>query len=48
MTSMQFGVFSMIFGMGITLLALYIIGWMVKLMNKLWPYKEEEEKKSGG
>lgn len=48
MTSMQFGVFSMVAGMGITLLALYIIGWLVKLMNKLWPYKEEEKKSSGG
>jgi Na+-transporting methylmalonyl-CoA/oxaloacetate decarboxylase gamma subunit len=48
MSDMQFGVFAMVSGMVITFLALYIIGWLVKLMTKLWPYKEEEEKKSGG
>ncbi len=48
MSNIQFGVFSMVAGMGITLLTLYIIGWLVKLMIKLWPYKEEEENKSSG
>ena len=48
MSDMQFGVFAMVSGMVITFLTLYIIGWLVKLMAKLWPYKEEEEKKSGG
>ena len=47
MSDMQFGVFSMVAGMTITFITLYVIGWLVKLMTKLWPYKEEE-KKGGG
>lgn len=48
MSDMQFGLFSMVAGMTITFITLYAIGWLVKLMTKLWPYKEEEEKKGGG
>ncbi len=48
MSDMQFGVFSMVAGMTITFITLYVIGWLVKLMPKLWPYKEEEKKSDGG
>ena len=48
MSDMQFGVFAMVAGMTITFLTLYAIGWLVKLMSMLWPYKEEERKSDGG
>ncbi len=47
MNDWQFGGFLAVAGMGITLLVLYILGWLIRLMIKLFPYKEEEEKKAG-
>ncbi len=41
-----FGLTMMVMGMAVTLLTLYLLGWVVRLLIKLFPYKEEEEKKS--
>ena len=39
----SFGLTVTVLGMGITLLTLYLLGLVVRLMIKLFPYKEEEE-----
>ncbi|MFH0768604.1 MAG: OadG family protein [Chloroflexota bacterium] len=41
-----FGLTMMVMGMAVTLLTLYLLGWIIRLLIKLFPYKEEEEKKS--
>ncbi len=32
-------------GMGVTLLTLYLLTLLIRLLNKLFPYKKEEEDK---
>jgi Na+-transporting methylmalonyl-CoA/oxaloacetate decarboxylase gamma subunit len=32
-------------GMGVTFLTLYLLTLLIRLLNKLFPYKSEEEKK---
>ena len=41
----SFGLTMTVLGMGITLLTLYLLGLVVRLMIKLFPYKEEEGEK---
>jgi hypothetical protein len=45
MTNMQFGWFSAVAGIGITLLVLWILGLIIRLLIKLFPVTEEEPKK---
>ncbi len=44
MSDMTFGWFAAGMGIGITLLVLYILGLIIRLLLKLFPVKEEEEK----
>lgn len=41
-----FGLTMMVMGMAVTLFTLYLLGWVIRLLIKLSPYKEEEESKS--
>jgi len=43
---MAFGWFSAVFGIGITLLVLYILGLIIRLLIKLFPVTEEESKEA--
>ena len=45
MSNMTFGWFSAVAGIGITLLVLYVLGLIIRLMIKLFPVTEEEEPK---
>jgi Na+-transporting methylmalonyl-CoA/oxaloacetate decarboxylase gamma subunit len=41
-----FGLTMMVMGMTVTLLTLYLLGWVIRLLIKLFPFKEEEKNKS--
>ena len=45
MSNMAFGGFAAVAGIGITLLVLYILGLIIRLLIKLFPVTEEEETK---
>ena len=45
MSNMTFGWFSAGMGIGITLLVLYILGLIIRLLIKLFPITEEEQTK---
>jgi len=40
-----FGLTMTIAGMGVTFITLYLLTLLIRLLNRLFPYKEEEEKK---
>jgi hypothetical protein len=40
-----FGLTMTVAGMGITFITLYLLTLLIRLLNKLFPYKEKEEKK---
>lgn len=40
----DFGLMMMVMGMTVTLVTLYLLGWVIRLMIKLFPYKEEDNK----
>ncbi len=42
----SFGLTIMVIGMVVTLLTLYLLGWVIRLLIKLFPFKKEEESKS--
>jgi Na+-transporting methylmalonyl-CoA/oxaloacetate decarboxylase gamma subunit len=46
MNDMAFGLTMTAAGMGVTFLTLYLLTLLIRLLNKLFPYKKEEEKKS--
>jgi len=46
MKDLPFGLTMTLAGMGITLLTLYILTLIIRLLNRLFPYKKEEEEKS--
>jgi Na+-transporting methylmalonyl-CoA/oxaloacetate decarboxylase gamma subunit len=46
MKDMAFGLTMMAAGMGITFITLYLLTLIIRLLNKLFPYKKEEENKS--
>jgi Na+-transporting methylmalonyl-CoA/oxaloacetate decarboxylase gamma subunit len=46
MKNMAFGLTMTVAGMGITFITLYLLTLLIRLLNKLFPYKEEEENKS--
>jgi len=39
-----FGLTMTIAGMGITFITLYLLTLLIRLLNKLFPYKDEEKK----
>ncbi len=45
MTNLSFGLTMTVMGMGVTLLTLYILTLVIRLLIKLFPYKEEEGEK---
>jgi Na+-transporting methylmalonyl-CoA/oxaloacetate decarboxylase gamma subunit len=46
MKNMAFGLTMTVAGMGITFITLYLLTLLIRLLNKLFPYKEEEKNKS--
>lgn len=40
-----FGLTMMVMGMGVTFLTLYLLTWIIRLLIRLYPFKEEEESK---
>jgi Na+-transporting methylmalonyl-CoA/oxaloacetate decarboxylase gamma subunit len=46
MKDLSFGLTMTFMGMGVTLLTLALLILVIRLMNKLFPFKNEEEKKN--
>ena len=46
MTNWSFGFTMTIMGMGITLVTLYLLTLLIRLLNKLFPHKIEDDGKS--
>jgi Na+-transporting methylmalonyl-CoA/oxaloacetate decarboxylase gamma subunit len=42
----SFGLTMTAAGMGVTFITLYLLTLLIRLLNRLFPYKHEEEKKS--
>ena len=40
-----FGLTMMVIGMAVTLITLYLLGWVIRLLIKLFPFKEEKASK---
>lgn len=47
MKDMAFGLTMTIAGMGVTLITLYILTLVIRLLDRLFPYIEEKKDKSG-
>ena len=43
MKDMAFGLTMMVAGMGVTFITLYLLTLLIRLLNKLFPFKKEEE-----
>jgi Na+-transporting methylmalonyl-CoA/oxaloacetate decarboxylase gamma subunit len=46
MNDWEFGLMMTIAGMGVTFLTLYILTLVIRLMDRLFPYKEEKKKEA--
>lgn len=46
MKDLAFGLTMTVMGMGVTLVTLYLLTLVIRLLNKLFPYRKEEESKS--
>jgi Na+-transporting methylmalonyl-CoA/oxaloacetate decarboxylase gamma subunit len=46
MTNWSFGFTMTLTGMGITLITLYLLTLLIRLLNKIFPHKIEEDEKS--
>jgi len=46
MDNWSFGLTMTLAGMGVTLITLYLLTLLIRLLNKLFPYKKEEEEPS--
>lgn len=46
MTDLSFGLTMTLLGMGFTLITLFLLTLVIRLMNRLFPYKKEGESKS--
>ncbi len=44
MTNLAFGLTMTIIGMGVTLITLYLLTLIIRLLNRLYPFKEEKNK----
>jgi Na+-transporting methylmalonyl-CoA/oxaloacetate decarboxylase gamma subunit len=40
-----FGLTMTVMGMAVTFATLYLLGWVIRLLAKLFPFKEEKESK---
>ena len=40
-----FGLTMMLMGMTVTILTLYLLGWVIRFMMRLFPFKPEEKPK---
>ena len=47
MKDWAFGLTMTLAGMGVTLITLYILTLVIRLMDRLFPYKEEKKKEEG-
>ena len=45
MSDIEFGVVATLTGMGVTLATLYILALLIRLMNRLWPEREQTKGK---
>jgi len=43
MTNLAFGLTMTIIGMGVTLITLYLLTLVIRLLNKLYPFREEKK-----
>jgi Na+-transporting methylmalonyl-CoA/oxaloacetate decarboxylase gamma subunit len=46
MADWSFGLTMTLAGMGITLVTLYLLTLLIRLLNRFFPYKKEDEEKS--
>ncbi len=46
MSDMDFGLVMTVMGMGVTLLTLFILTLVIRLLDRMFPYKKEEEKEA--
>ena len=46
MKDMAFGLTMMVAGMGVTFITLYLLTLIIRLLNKLFPFKKEDQGKS--
>jgi Na+-transporting methylmalonyl-CoA/oxaloacetate decarboxylase gamma subunit len=46
MKDMAFGLTMTVAGMGVTFITLYLLMLLIRLLNKLFPFKKEDESKS--
>jgi Na+-transporting methylmalonyl-CoA/oxaloacetate decarboxylase gamma subunit len=46
MSNLAFGLTMTVLGMGITLLTLFLLTLVIRLLDRLFPFQKEEEKKS--
>jgi len=46
MKDMTFGLTMMVAGMGVTFITLYLLTLLIRLLNKLFPFKEDKESQS--
>lgn len=44
MTDLAFGLTMTVIGMGVTLLTLYLLTLVIRLLNRLYPFKEEKKR----
>ena len=42
----NFGLTMMVMGMSVTILTLYLLGWVIRLLIKLFPYQADEKPKT--
>ena len=45
MKDLAFGLTMTFMGMGVTLITLYLLTWVIRALNKLFPFQEKEKEK---
>lgn len=48
MKDLAFGLTMLVMGMGVTLITLYLLTLVIRVLNKLFPFKEEGEDSAPG
>jgi Na+-transporting methylmalonyl-CoA/oxaloacetate decarboxylase gamma subunit len=46
MNDLEFGLTMTVAGMGVTFITLYLLTLLIRLLNKLFPFKKEDQKKT--
>jgi|GEM_PF-4772489 Na+-transporting methylmalonyl-CoA/oxaloacetate decarboxylase gamma subunit len=41
LTNMQFGILMLVFGMGLTLLTLYVLCWVMRILTSVFKHNKE-------